>query len=237
MRILTSIVLLGVLCIPSISMAQNKNHIYLQTGLFHCFFDGSPLINTNYLNKSIKPFRGLLINSLGIDYQRDFNSRNSLIVGYKSFREIYYKNTNAYPINKPVIGERRFLTVNINYCITNPISDRISLIYGGGVNFRHGSEYIIITRGIIGYIQNDPNQPVYELLIESLNRDDIGLNVFAGVNYSPLKWLTLSTKIDLLGALRFNDRDGEKEMKEVYDSPQFPTRFDLSVNLGVGFNF
>jgi hypothetical protein len=237
MRILTSILLLGALCAPSFTKAQNKNHIYLETGLLHCFFDGSPLMNTNYQNKANKPFNGLLINSLGIDYKRDFNSRNSLIIGYRIFWEIYDKNTNAYPIHEPVVGERHFLTVNINYCRTNLISDRISFIYGGGINFRHGFESIIITRGIIGYIQNDPNQPVYELLIENITKNDPGLNAFSGIEYTPLKLLTFSTKVDFLGTLRFNDRDGKKEMKEVYDSPQFPTRFDLSFNLGVGFNF
>ena len=231
------IMILGVLCIPDITLAQDKNHISVQTGLLHCFFNGAPMMNTSFPNKANKPFNGLLINSLGLDYKRDLNSRNSLIVGYRTFWEIYDKNTNAYPINKPVICERHYFTVNVNYCRNNPITEKLNLIYGGGINFRHGFESIIITRGIIGYIQNDPNQPIYELLLESLIKNDPGLNAFSGIEYTPLKWLTFSTRIDLLGTLRFNDRDGKEEMKEVYDSPQYPSRFDLSFNLGVGFNF
>jgi hypothetical protein len=223
-----------VIFVPGHLSAQSRNHIYLQTGLFHIFFDGSPLMNIRYHNISKKPFNGLLINSLGVDYKRDFDSRNSLIIGGRSFRESYDKHFNAYPINDPIVFQRLFLTFYINYCRTAPISKSVSLTYGGGINFRHGSESIIITRGIISYFHEEP---VYELLLVNLIKDDPGVNVFTGIDYTPVNWLTLSTKVDLLTAVRFNDKDGKAEMRDVYDSPQFPTRFDLSFNLGVGFNF
>lgn len=209
----------------------------MQTGLFHNFFDDSPIMNTDYPNNAKKPFNGLLINSVGIQYERKIHRNGVLMIGYESFRESYDKHSNMYPIKEPIVGNRFFSTFRINYYRFIPFKPNLNFIYGGGINFRHGSEEIIITRGVIGYFNNDPNIPIYELMVENLIRNDPGLNVFAGIDYTPINWLTLSAKIDFLSSIRINDKDGMEEMKEAYDSPQFPTRYDLSFNLGVGFNF
>jgi hypothetical protein len=57
------------------------------------------------------------------------------------------------------------------------------------------------------------------------------------LGYSPKKWLTLYSNIDLLSFVNINDKAMAKELKEVYNSPQYPTRFDLSLKFGIGFNF
>jgi hypothetical protein len=211
------LILLGFIFTSNSAFSQAKNRIALQTGLFHCFFDGSPLMNLNYSNKAKKPFNGLLINSLGIQYIRKINEKNAIGVEYNSFREEYDKHLNKYPSEEPIVDNRLF-----------------NFIYGGGINFRSGSEAIIISRGIIG-IWN--GTPIYELVEENLIRNDLGLNTFVGIDYTPVKWLTLSAKINFLGIVYVNDKDGMREMKEVYDSPQFPSKYDLSFNLGLGFNF
>jgi hypothetical protein len=226
--------LLGVIFIPSILFAQPKNRITLQTGLFHCFFDGSPLMNINYQNKAKKPFNGLLINSLGILYNRKIKEKNFIGLEYNSFREEYDKHLNKYPSEEPIVDNRLFFTITLNYGRILPLGKQVNFIYGGGVNFRSGSEAIIISRGIIGVWNG---MTIYELVEENLIRNDFGLNTFIGIDYTPLKWLTLSTKINFLGIVYVNDKDGMREMREVYHSPQFPSRYDLSFNFGIGFNF
>jgi hypothetical protein len=227
-------ILLGVLCTSSSIFAQDKNRITLQTGLFHCFFDGSPLMNTNYQSKGAKPFNGLLINSLGIQYRRAINEKSAFSVDYDYFEEGYRKYYGMYPTYEPMIGTRSWLTVKFNYIRILPLNDRFDFVYGGGINFRSGREVIIITNGIIGSIHGEP---AYESLVIPVGRNDIGLNAFAGLDYSPLKWLTFSSRIDFLSSIIMYKTDGRQKMKDVYDSPQFPSRYDLSFNLGVGFNF
>lgn len=84
---------------------------------------------------------------------------------------------------------------------------------------------------------SEPNTILMESKVVTVVRNDIGINAFAGIDYTPVKWLTLSTKINLLGFVYINDKENTRKMKEVYDSPQYPSRLDLSFNLGIGVNF
>ena len=74
MKKLIKICLVIGIVIPITSFAQN-NRLAIQTGLFHYFFDKTPVLNTNYLDKQRKPFSGLFYNSLGIQYQRKINKK------------------------------------------------------------------------------------------------------------------------------------------------------------------
>lgn len=235
MRSLTlNFILLGVLCTSSNIFAQDKNRITLQSGLFHCFFDGSPLMNTNYTSKDHTPFHGVLISSFGVQYRRKFNPKNAVSIDFDCFWEGYHKNYRMYPTYGPMVGDRHWVTVKMNYIRILPLNDRFDFTYGGGVNFRSGREVIIIVNGLMGTIHGEP---AYESLVVPIGRNDFGLNAFAGLDYSPLRWLTLSTKIDFLSSIVMYKTDGRQKMKDVYDAPQFPSRYDLSFNLGIGFNF
>ena len=72
-RLLIIFTLFGAIA-PNVVSAQN-NRLAIQTGLFHYFFDKTPVLNTNYLDKQRKPFSGLFYNSLGIQYQRKINKK------------------------------------------------------------------------------------------------------------------------------------------------------------------
>jgi hypothetical protein len=231
-----TICLLAVLAAFAANTAfSQKNSVRLQTGFFHCFFDKSPILNVNYpSNNQNDIFNGLLINSIGLSYVRSINEKSQIGIEIQSFSERYTKHTTADYIENPIVGWRNFFTIGTNYLRTRTIQEKLNFIYGTGLHYRTGDETIIISRIPIG---NFNGQTVYELLVEHIERNDIGINLSTGLEYSPKKWLTFYSKIDLLSFVYINDKAMAKELKEVYDSPQYPSRFDLSLKFGIGFNF
>lgn|GEM_PF-3720969 len=129
-----TLILFGMFFTPVVILAQQKNRLTLQTGLFHSYFDGSPLMNTNFPNNAKPPFTGLLINSVGIQYKRTINNKNAICVDFDSFHESYDKHFSTYPTQEPVVGSRSWVTVRINYCRAHSLTDHFDFVYGGGVN-------------------------------------------------------------------------------------------------------
>jgi hypothetical protein len=66
---------------------------------------------------------------------------------------------------------------------------------------------------------------------------DIGLNARAGIEYSPLKWLTLYSKFDFIGFVYLHNKKAIQELQGLYGYDNYPHRFDLSWRFRIGFNF
>lgn len=235
---------LGVLITPSVLLCQvsdslnlKKNRISLQTGLFHYFFDNAPILNLNYLDSESslqKPFKGLLLNSIGIQYNRKINTRSAFSFEVMSFFNSYKKHsavpTDFLSLEEPLVFSRRFTTININFSQSNNIAHKLHFIYGAGINYRHGVESILIN------ILLHPNWN--EFIIRSTIKNDLGLSTFFGIEYTPLEWLTLYTKIDFIGFIYLNDKKNIEHLKSYTNMPgHYPSRFDLSLRFGIGFNF
>lgn len=209
------------------SLVAQPNRISVQTGLFHCFFDGSSLMNTNYMSKDRGVFGGLLYNSVSIQYQRMINPKSAISVESAYFYE-YYWNVTPNTINK-IVTRRTYMTYNLNYDRHLPLSATLNFTYGGGINYRHGYDWIVV-----GYY---PNSLFTEPALTGRAYRDIGLNTRVGIEYSPWKWLTLYTKFDLLGFVYVHGKEQIRAIKEVYKVPNYPNYFDLSWRFGIGFNF
>lgn len=222
------LIILGALSAPSIVFCQTKNSISVQTGLMHCFFDGSPLMNVKYSSKAIKPFNGVLINSVGLRYERRLKNQYSISVEFMNFFEGYTKTFEEQMKNQ--VYERAFNTLNINCNREIKLKDKISFVYGGGIDYRYGQEVIIVN---YSYFSNLG----YESLNEVTKRSDFGINIFGGIKYTPLNWFTLYTKVDFLGFVYMADRQAYQKLKNIYGMNNYPNRFDLSLKLGVSFNF
>ena len=210
---------------------QYRHQIALQTGLFHYFFDKSPILNVNYPNTYRTPnlFNGLLINSFAINYTFRLTEKSNLSFEYSSFRINYSKYQRVFE-KHPVIGERTFSTFTLNYVREKEITKRFLFLYGGGINYRHGLEGIILTH----YPMADGgNELIYAVVL----RKDIGLNTFAGIKYNFSNHFFFYSKVDLLGTVYFHDQKGKQKMDEIFNSPQFPSRFDSSLKLGIGVQF
>ena len=235
LKSLVFLIVLGAIVAPNHSIAQKqfRHRIALQTGLFHYFFDESPILNINYRAK-VRPnlFNALLLNSLGITYTFCLNEKSNLSVEYSSFREIYLKYHNTFE-DHPVVESRFFKTFGLFYTREEKISKRFEFLYGAGVNYRIGSETVILDRHAFG----PPGSGMYELSVDVVQRRDIGLNAFTGVNFEISPRFYCYSKVDFLSFVYFGDKKQKEKFEEVYTAPQFPTRFDLSLKLGVGVKF
>lgn len=216
---------------PNTILCQSNNSIMLQSGLLHSFFDGSPMMNTKYTNEERGVFNGLLFNSVGLQFARRLNSKNSISFGYLYYSEYYW---NVHPnLLKNVVTMRNYNTFNITYERNHFLNQSFSLTYGSGINYRNGSESVVVNYGYF------PSLNSYEPLLETRKINDIGINLRTGLEYSPLKWLTLYTKFDLIGFAYLNDKKAIERLKDSnsYNYKEYPHRFDLSWNFGIGFNF
>jgi hypothetical protein len=227
MRVI-KLIILGALCAPSIVFGQPKYQISIQTGLVHCFFDESPLMNFKYLEKEVKPFSGVLINSLGINLERKLNPKSSLSLNFMHFFEGYTKTYRELKVNQ--VSERLYNTATINYNRFLRLNDNFNFVYGAGFNYRFGQEVVVVNYGYFPSLG-------YESLNEVAKRSDFGINFLCGIEYTPVKWITLYSKIDFLSFVYMTDKDAHEKLKTVYGMSNFPSRFDLSLKLGVGFNF
>lgn len=226
-RTICSIAMLAAFA-ANMAFAQ-KNSVRFQTGLFHYFFDESPVINVNYLDKGNGFLGGLLYNSFGLQYSRTIKDDNVLSFEYMLYNA-YYWNVHPNLMNK-VVAKRDYNTFNVNYKRILPLNSNLDFTYGGGINYRHGSESIVVNYGYF------PGANFYESLMEVRTLDDLGLNLRTGINYKPIKWLTLYSEIDLIGFIYMNDKSAIQRLNEVYDYEKYPYRFDLSWRFGIGFNF
>jgi len=228
---------------PSVLLSQNNNRISLQTGLFHTFFDGTAIINPNPTNQAKRIYnykilsnllQGVLNDSRGMSYQRKLNEKSAISIEYMSLNTAYdYDQVYNNPNIAPVLVSRDLKYVNLTYTRNIELSEKFDFVYGGGLNYLWGYERIYHYTLLNGW--GEPRFYGY-------NRNDFGFNLRTGIEYFPLKWLTLFTNFDFLGIVYLNaeDIDGinaEKFYKEKFDLKNIPSRFDLSWRFGIGFNF
>lgn len=236
-RKITIFLMLGVFT-PSILLAQNKNRISLQTGLFHQFFDGSLLINKfpdyKFKRNLRSLFGGMLSESRGIQCQRSIGKKATISLEYMKLDARYdYIETFNNSSVKPLISGRNIRFANINYSRKLKIADQFNIIFGGGFNYCWGQELIYHYTYFGGW--GEPRFYAYK-------RYDFGLNGRIGLEYTPKKWLTLYSNIDYLGIVYLGAKDIDgNNAKEIYQGKfglkNIPSRHDLSLRFGIGFNF
>ncbi len=243
MKLITILFLTLGVTAPSVIFSQNGNRISLQAGLFHSFFDGSAVINPIPTNptKRIKNFKilsnllqGILNDSRGINYQRKINEKSAISIEYMTlnagydFRQVVNNNT----VN-PVIAGRNLKYVNLSYSRIIQLSEKFDFLFGGGFNYLWGYERLYHYTSNGGW--GEPKFYGYY-------RNDIGINARTGIEYTPIKRITLFTNFDFLGIayLGAEDVDGNNASdfyKVKFDLKNIPSRYDLSWRFGIGFNF
>lgn len=209
-----------------------KNRFSVQTGLFHCFFDKTPVLNVNYPIEGEKPFRGVFYNSVGVQYSRKIHQNSSVSVEYSLFYEGYQHI--GYPnLLTNVVSERNYNIFNITYERLLSLKSNLFFTYGSGLNCRYGTDFIVVGFSQWGGVGSE----VYEPHFEVREVGDIGLNARVGIEYTPLKWLTIYSKMDLTGFVYMRDKNSIQELQDLYGYKNYPHRFDLSWRFGIGFNF
>lgn len=231
------LVWLGVFTSSQVS-AQQKNSIAVQTGLFHYFFDDGQIMNVKYPQHRFI-FRGLLISSIALKYERMISEKASISLDFNLFYEYYYRNGYDFPIGAPIgtstILLRDFYTYCLNYNRTKKISERFSFVYGGGLSIRFGSEQLLVNKFPFGGF--GPNNEVgYEYTLIGTRKKDVAVNLLSGINYKISKRFFAYSLVDLYSTVYFSDKVGIAEYRK-YKITDFPSRFDLSLKLGIGYRF
>jgi hypothetical protein len=210
-------------------VGRAKNRITLQTGLFHCFFDGTPMLNINHRNKA-EPFRKLWYNSFGGQFRRQLNNRNAVMLEYMYHKKSYL---DVIPELKNGVTAINYNTINATYERCLPLS-RFDFTYGGGLNYRLGSESVVVD-----YFPHyfDAGNVYYEPVTKNRKLNDLGINMRIGIEYTLAKYLTVFSKVDLTGFVYTSDKSVIDDIRQQYQMNNYPRRFDLSWRFGVGFNF
>src|SRR5690554_6121289 len=224
------ILLFGLLA-SDITIAQ-KNRLSLYSGLFHNYFDGSPMLNINYHSDEWGILKNRFYSSFGIAFQRELNTKSVI------YSEIDYRTNNMSSViadlNTNAIYGREYMALNVGYIRSCKIFENLDIIYGGGINFRRGYESIVVSYGkFIGFDTYHPN-------LISRNVNDFGLNIKTGIEYTPVKWLTLYSSFNLFGFFFLDDSETIELLQRDYEGygyVEYPHRFDLSWRFGVGINF
>jgi len=224
-------------CAPSVLLSQNNNRISLQTGLFHSFFDQTPIVNStpNPNKRTVRNlFGGMLTESFGLQYQRLINLNSSVSVEFMSLSASYGPGNGIIPEIDPMLATRNIKTLNITYLRNITFDNHLVFVFGGGTNYRWGHESIYLYSQFTGW--------GWEPRYNGYYRNDFGLNLRTGIEYSPFKRITLYTNFDFLGIIYLGAEDIEgnnahEYYKEKYGRTNIPSRYDLSWNFGIGFNF
>lgn len=211
--------------------AQSKNQLSIQTGLFHSFLDGGPLMNIGQFKT---PFNNIFLESYGIQYRRKLNQSQFLafnLSGYSNY--CVWLNEND---SKLMLSTRTFATLGGTFSNSKSLSEKMDLTYGGGVNFR------MMTYSLDGY---SVVPPITIIEVENYydgSQFQMGTHGQISLNFTPLTWLTLYTQFNAEGYL-FSNYPGISMTSQFmndfkYDKRlNFPSRVDLSLRFGVGINF
>lgn len=231
---------------PRIINAQN-NRLSIQTGLFHEYFDKFPLLNREVIKTNSKfnwkaphsYFGGYLNESLGFQYQRRVIDNHFIGIEYMSLHAgKMIKNMSPSNVG-PEIQSKFIYKVNLLYTFKLKIKEKFNINFTGGFDYIWGRETVyLFTTSPGGW-----NEPHFTTIF----RNDYGVNLRLGFEYSPLKWLTLYTDFDFLGIFylrKISSKDPPKFLpatkeffKENYNVNNLPSRWDISWQFGIGFNF
>ena len=233
MKLFFIIALLGNL-FPNNALCQ-KNKVEIQVAPIHTFFYDTPLIAektasntlTNRINKRIHE-------SWHLKYSFSLNAKSNLSFDFALFVTEYKTQFYFLDVIDPQISFQKWITFGLCYSRFKPINDKLSYNYGVGFNYRKGIESIDLKRISIGPVENGIN----EIISYTGYKKDFGANIFLGLYHQIAKSMFVTTKLNFLTFFYVSDKDYIQAMKsDYYNSPQFPSRFDLSLNFGLGFNF
>lgn len=205
--------------------AQSKNQLSIQTGLFHSFLDGGPLMNIG----KYRTASNIFLESYGLQYQRKLNQTQFFAVNLSGYANYcFWEGDDA---SKIIRSNRSYLALRGTLSNSKSLSKKIDLLYGAGIDFR-----------VIYSFQDTINssEPI-EYYYEG-TQFQIGAHGQVGLSYTPVTWLTLYTQFNAEGYL-FSKNAGISLYTQFLNDftnnqrLNFPSRVDLSLRFGVGFNF
>ncbi len=221
---------------------NGDNRFSIQTGLFHQFFDGSPVINPERMHENrtfvkdpLNAWGGRLNDSWGWTYRRKVNEKSAIQFEWMKYSGNYIGLFTEWK-GPPRVNGRGRKKYSLTYFRLVPVNKKVEFNIGIGASYQWGFEIYSLM----------PNPPYfydfYDKLFIGGMRKDLGFNLKSGFDYTPIKQLTLSAGVSwnrsvFLETKSHKGVDINEFFVEKYGMTQFPSKGDLSFNLSVGFNF
>lgn len=220
---------------------NGDNRFSIQTGLFHQFFDGSPVVNPErmhenrtFLKDPLSVWGARINDSWGWDLRRKINEKSAIGLEYMIYRASYIGLFTEWS-GPPRTGGRWRKKYSLTYFRLIPLNEKIEFNVGLGVTYQWGRD---------GYNLSPPPYPddFYDKYFFVGERKDFGLNVKSNFEYTPIKQLTLSIGVDWTWSVFSENKDyrginTNDFFVEEYGITKFPSKNNLSFNLSAGFNF
>lgn len=200
------------------SLSQSKHSISLQSGIFHSYFDQTPLMNFNYTSKDQGIFHGVFLGSNGLNYSYGLNQRSNVSLEAIRLASNYQKYRYDYQMGD--VAKRVLITFCIKYNRETAITEKTQFIYGAGVSYRKGFEEIHL----------GPTPWQYS---SQINQFNLGLTTLLGLQHQLNKSFSIYSILDLRTILL--NMDDKFKNPRLYSN--YPSLFDLSLKLGFSFHF
>ncbi len=208
------------LSLTQLASAQSRHTISIQSGVFHSFFDNTPLMNINYTSKDQGLFHGVFLGSAGLSYAYALNQKSSIAFEACRLSQLYLKFKDQHMLGD--MQSRMLRTYSLNYNRNLALNQKTSFILGAGISYRNGSVTQYTGKAPLPYTHN-------------YKESNFGVNTFTGFRYNFCKNFSLYSILDLRTILYYVNHEELNEFPELH--PNYPNRFDLSLKVGLSFHF
>jgi hypothetical protein len=203
--------------------AKAQHQISVQSGALHYFFDNVPLKTIND--------GGLKNLSLGLQYQYKQASQRLITAQVNIFGNYREWATETPDIN--VIDSRTINELNVTFSRQKKLTKHFDCNYGLGPTLRR--QYFVIDTFNV-------NADPLNLNFYQSNQLQFGLKGQATATYTPIKWLTLYSQLNLSGYIISRNLVGNYNTEFTSDfgtkkNMNYPSRLSTSLTCGLGFNF
>jgi hypothetical protein len=202
------------------SMGQSKHSVSFQSGIFHSYFDQTPLMNFNYTSKEQGIFHGVFLGSNGLSYSYGLNQRSCVSAEATRLARRYDKNRYSHQFGD--IDKRIISTYSIKYIRNVALNEKVQFQYGAGISYRNGNVYQYTVPSPLTYTH-------------MFNESNFGMSTLIGFRYYLNQKFSLYTLFDFRSVLYFVNHEELNANPELH--PGYPNRFDLSLKLGLSFHF
>lgn len=206
--------------VMNIGHSQSKNAISIQSGVFHSYFDRTPLMNFNYTSRDQGLFHGIFLGSNGLRYSYDLNKKSSISLEATRLGSSYKKYRYEHQFGD--IGSRVLNTFGINYNRNVALTEKAQFQFGAGISYRNGNVYQYTVPSPSSYAHTH-----YE--------SNFGLSTFLGFRYYLNQTFSMYSLLDFRSVVYYVNHE------ELNANPQFhpgyPNRFDLSLKVGLSVHF
>ncbi len=227
----------------TISFSQKKNSISYQSGILNHFYDEKPIlmntISLKYVRKISDFTEDVLIKSRSIKYTRVLNQKSNLSLTGGFFKGEKTKIGISHNKYAPDILWRKWYFVSLEYNRILFKKKKFELFYGGGVNYRNGTEGYLIFSSPMFII--DGQGAAFENKYSFARTESIGAVLNLNLKYHFWRNFYLSSKLDaqfyFYKFVRARNEFNELLSKHPHRDIKATKKINHTLTIGVGIDF